>query len=177
MQKSVPKVNVVVHVSYSVIQFLGMWARVDPKGWDGDTSPSQNKPNWSNPQQLRKVQSFVERCWKGGSQLCKGKSAQKIIIRISVCLVCIGFMCSVPLLTGTVYMSCFNYWVSFFVILWATHKLYCRSVRVRLNTKLNLSANWRLKHLLWLTLYRNWMKSRYCLLFFWCFHIVARGQR
>jgi len=72
-----------------------MWARVDPKGWDGDTSPSQNKPNWSNPQQLRKVQSFVERCRKGGSQLCKGKSDQKIIIHISVCLVCIGFMCSV----------------------------------------------------------------------------------
>jgi len=78
--------------------------------------------------------------------------------------------------TGTVYMSCFNYWVSYYVILWATHKLYCRSVRVRLNTKLNLSANWRLKHLPWLTLYRNWMKSRYCLLFFWCFHIVQGGS-
>ena len=95
VQKSISKINVVFHISYCVIQFLGMWARVDPKGWDGDTSPSQNKSNWSNPQQLRKVQSFVERCWKGGSQLCKGKSAQKIIIHISVCLVCIGFMCSV----------------------------------------------------------------------------------
>jgi len=95
MQKSIPKINVVVHILYSVIQFLGMWARVDPKRWDGDTPPSQNKPNWSNPQQLRKVQSFVERCWKGGSQLCKGKSAQKIIIHIYVCLVCIAFMCSV----------------------------------------------------------------------------------
>lgn len=148
-----------------------MWARIDPKGWDGDTSPSQNKPNWSNPQQLRKVQSFVERCRKGGSQLCKGKSDQKIIM---FGLHWMYVQCF-PL-TGTVYMGCFNYWVSYYVILWATHKLYYRSVRVRLNTKLNLSANWRLKHLLWLTLYRNWMKSRYCLLFFWCFRIVARGQ-
>lgn len=157
-----------------------MWARVDSKGWDGDTSPSQNKPNWSNPQQLRKVQSLIERCWKGGSQLCKGKSAQKIISCLQNPYLCMFsfrwlYVQCFPV-TGTVCMNCFNNWVTCYMILWATHKLYCRSVRVRLNTKLNLSANWRLKHLLWLTLYRNWMKSRYCLLFSWCFHILTHGQ-